>query len=169
MNWFQWSRGVAAAFLAAGAASLVLAAAAAHAANGTTMTCSTRTLSSLPLRSNGRNVDIMSLTAQGVPCSKAAALAKLVARALAHGNSIALPGLIGVSTVSAEACGRCAPSTHVSLAFAHGAVNVTLRGVGSGLSQGGGAFPVPSFPGLAIPPGALPAPSGPAPGPTTTV
>jgi len=97
------------------------------------------------------NLDVVGLSAQGFPCTKAIAVAREVARDLAAGSSISLSGAAGIDITSTTPCAGCATETHVSLSYPTGTINVSLKGATRLSSSGGAMFPSPALPFPRIP------------------
>ena len=86
-------------------------------ARATTVSCST----------HGLQRSIVRIRAEGVECDIARSAAARVARELAHGSAIAVPGSNGLALASVS-CTGCPFRTKVSLGYPSGSVTVTLKG-----------------------------------------
>ena len=85
-------------------------------------------------------VRISRLVAEGLSCEKARSIAQQVAKQVAKGKSIAVPGTSGLSFSTQMTCnGSCKTETQVGLQFPRGKVTVTLQGGKGGSFNFGGS------------------------------
>ena len=85
-------------------------------------------------------VRVSRLVAEGLSCEKARSIAQQVAKQVAKGKSIDVPGTSGLSFSTKITCtAGCKTLTQVGLAFARGKVTVTLTGGKGGSFSFGGS------------------------------
>ncbi|HEY4346044.1 MAG TPA: hypothetical protein VGM80_00515 [Gaiellaceae bacterium] len=114
-------------------------------------TCSTRGLQ-FPAAKSAK-VKVVSLRAEGLPCSTARTIATRVARDVLQGKGITVSGAVGFG-ISQESCTGCGgTTTSISISYPHGKITVSLRGGGIAGGFGGGTTPTPGIPSLPSPGG----------------
>jgi len=118
---------------AAGAVALLLLtfSAAAQARTTTATACSTQ---GVLTHASAGGYKLVRITAEGLSCTKARAVAREVAQQVIHNKPVGVPGVMGFG-MSTQTCTGCTPTTEISLTYSSGGkLTVSLRGPGSGKS-----------------------------------
>jgi hypothetical protein len=107
----------------AGVTGMLAVGAGAAAAAPRAASCSTHGLSSAGLK-------VVAIHAQGMTCASARSIAARVARDLAHGAAVSVPGAAGFA-MSQQSCTGCKTTTSISITYPRGKVTLNITG-GSG-------------------------------------
>ena len=118
--------------------------------------CSTRGLT-VGAGKGAPDMKVVSLSVQGIGCSKAAGVARQVAGDLASGRTISLDGVADMSISTVIPCGGCSGETQVSLGYPSASISLSLGGRRSSRRASAAAaslrlrripqFPTPAGPG----------------------
>jgi hypothetical protein len=87
--------------------------------------CSTQ---GLITRASAGGYKVVRITAEGLSCTKARAVARAVAQQVIHRKAVSVPGVLGFG-IATQTCTGCAPTTEISLTYSSdGKLTVSLRG-----------------------------------------